>query len=458
MLKKLLRNLDLNIKINFLIVSVTALILIALGITIYFTQSVILKNNIDSQIGFYIHNFDYLLQKKSQENSVNSKLVADYIFQINEESGKTMLFSKDTLSIYIRERVSLKEEELIVELDKYCNITNLESKGLMLSVLYKSGMRRGCNGQNVESIAETKIFSKIKYINDNTIHTVYYQWPENQNAEKHIMYLKYFSNYNAFLVISAPENFLFKSLYQLRNIIIISILISIVLLIIILNFIIRPLSANLHEIAGVVTEMSKGKDVGIIDIDSNDEIGKISTSINSLIIGTKELNNFSNELKTGNYNSVFKPLSEQDLLGNSLLEMRESLKKAELEREMQAISEEQRNWANMGLANFADILRKNDSNISDLSFYVISELVKYVDAVMGGIFILNDEDNNNIYLELTGCFAYDRRKYLVRKLIPGEGLVGSCFLEKQNIYLTDIPEGYLEIVSGLGDTNPPAKS
>ena len=143
-------------------------------------------------------------------------------------------------------------------------------------------------------------------------------------------------------------------------------------------------------------------------------------------------------------------------MGNALLEMRDNLQVARKEAEIQQEEERRRNWATGGLAKMGELLRLNNDNMEELSSIVISEMVKYMDANQGGLFVLNDSDENNKYLELTACYAYERKKFAEKQIELGEGLTGACFLEGESIYLTEIPPDYLEITSGLGGCSPKA--
>ncbi|PWQ83708.1 hypothetical protein DKX15_22325, partial [Enterococcus faecium] len=55
---------------------------------------------------------------------------------------------------------------------------------------------------------------------------------------------------------------------------------------------------------------------------------------------------------------------------------------------------------------------------------------------------------------LTASYAFQRRKGLPNSYGFGEGLVGQCALEGNRIEVTGAPADYVEIVSGLGKTEP----
>lgn len=185
-----------------------------------------------------------------------------------------------------------------------------------------------------------------------------------------------------------------------------------------------------------------------------DEIGQMAKALNQLVEGLKAISSFALEIGRGNYQSNFTPLSENDVLGNSLLRMRDDLNAATIEESKRKEEDEQRNWATIGIAKFSEILRQDNDKLDLLSYHVISNLVKYMEANQGGIFLINDTDDTKPFAELVSCYAFNRKKHLEKRVEIGEGLVGRCILEKATIYLSDIPDGYIKITSGMGESNP----
>ncbi|MDX2195424.1 MAG: PAS domain S-box protein [Cytophagales bacterium] len=120
-----------------------------------------------------------------------------------------------------------------------------------------------------------------------------------------------------------------------------------------------------------------------------------------------------------------------------------------------ANDEKMRLWLVAGKSKFAQLLQTHSqSHIHEISTLVISQLVKYISANQGGIYIIEDSDPGDVHITLTGCYAYDRVKHLEKRIELKEGLVGQCILEKDKIYLTDIPPNYVHITSGLGHATP----
>lgn len=193
-----------------------------------------------------------------------------------------------------------------------------------------------------------------------------------------------------------------------------------------------------------------------LEIESHDELGEMADALNTTIDGLTHKVDFALSIGGGNLESDFKTISNDDILGKALLDMRSSLKKAKDEEERRLEEDQRRRWANEGLAKFGDILRQNNDNMEVLSKSLVRELVQTLEANQGGIFLLNDDDADNPHFELTAAFAYNRFKYKQKIIHPGEGLIGASIIEKKTILLTEIPDGYIEITSGLGQSKPTA--
>lgn len=201
-----------------------------------------------------------------------------------------------------------------------------------------------------------------------------------------------------------------------------------------------------------------------IDIKKPWEFREISEAINLMKKNVLNASRFIKSIENGeldvNYsengiadheNTEENVSRSQDPLEGALLSMRAKMREI-------AKEDKERNWITEGLAKFIDLLRADNDDLKGLSDKIISNLVKYTEVNQGGLFIVsNDEDSASKeegYLELVACYAYNRKKFLDRKVKIGEGMLGQVCMEKQTVHLKEIPEDYINITSGLGDAPP----
>jgi len=219
-------------------------------------------------------------------------------------------------------------------------------------------------------------------------------------------------------------------------------------------FLVKDLTDSIFQLRGTLQILGNGEIPVQKAIVNGNDIGQMAHISNILVDNLINIREFAYHIGKGNYNFEFTPLGKQDVLGNSLINLSENLKIAKKEEERRKIEDEQRNWATKGLAMFGDILRQSSGDINELADQIIKNMVYYLNANQGGLFVYNDLNKEDIHIELLSAFAYDRKKFFSRKMKLGDGLVGMCALEKNTIYLTEIPDDYMEIESGLGDANP----
>lgn len=245
-----------------------------------------------------------------------------------------------------------------------------------------------------------------------------------------------------------------QSFATLKKFIFLMLIILILLAIIITAITALSLSTPINRTKNMLLSMSKGILPDTRLKEGSDEIGQMAKALHLVVQALRNVSNFAIGIGKGNFDTEFEPLSDEDVLGHSLLEMREELQKAKEEEEIRSEENRQRTWSSQGVALFSDIQRKHNDNINELTFEIISNMVQYTNSNQGGIFIVNDNDKDNIYLEMTACYAFDRQKFLKKKIEVGEGLVGRCYQEQEKIFLTDIPDNYIKISSGLGEDKP----
>lgn len=179
------------------------------------------------------------------------------------------------------------------------------------------------------------------------------------------------------------------------------------------------------------------------------ELEPITRNLNILTKNLQNLRKYAISVKEGRYDAELNVFEGKGTFGEAIAQMREGLLKVSQEERI-------RTWRNAGIAKFSEILRRESNNLEKLSEELIGELVKYVGANQGGVFIVNDTDlnPNEHFLELAAAYAYNKKKFIQKKVLKGQGLVGRAWLEGLPIYLSEVPNDYIEIRTGLGGANP----
>jgi PAS domain S-box-containing protein len=210
----------------------------------------------------------------------------------------------------------------------------------------------------------------------------------------------------------------------------------------------------INKILGYTNMMKSGKiPEETLQINTINEFNLISNNLNASVNLLKEKTSFVKALNQGDLNAKLELPVKEDELGKELLDIQINTQKAANVRKKHDEETARRRYINEGLARFSEITHARYDQISKLTDAFIKELVKYLESIQGGIFLMNDDADQN-ELVLVSAYAYNRKKYLSKTVVVGEGLVGTCALEKKPIFLTELPPEYISITSGLGEAPP----
>jgi hypothetical protein len=208
----------------------------------------------------------------------------------------------------------------------------------------------------------------------------------------------------------------------------------------------KNIISKIDTIRDLQDRLSKGEIMNVSKTNhTQDEFGQMTHSLSFLAASLQQKAAFADEISKGNLTVTMENADKHDVLGNSLLNMRTQLQVAKE-------SDTQRSWMAEGLAQVAVTLRSFDST-EQLYSNIIKFIVNYLKANQGGIF-LTDETEGEQKISLVACYAYDKKKFVQKHLNPGEGLIGQSIIEKQTVYLTEIPKDFIRITSGLGGALP----
>ena len=264
------------------------------------------------------------------------------------------------------------------------------------------------------------------------------------------------------------------------------------------NFMASNLTGQVRNIAAVTTAVARGDLSKKITVDVKGEILELKDTINVMV---DQLSSFASEVtrvarevgtegKLGGQANVsgvagtWKDLTENvnQLAANLTNQMRAigevatAVTRGDLSRSIQVeargevsylkdnINEMIRNlkettqknaqqdWLKTNLARFTRLLQ-GQRDLQAVTRLILSELAPLVSA-HHGVFYMMDAQDVDARLRMIASYGYRSSRKLPTSFLPGEGLVGQCAVEKNRIWLTDVPRDYIAVSSGLGSAPP----
>jgi CheY-like chemotaxis protein/HAMP domain-containing protein len=191
------------------------------------------------------------------------------------------------------------------------------------------------------------------------------------------------------------------------------------------------LIGQVRNIAEVTKAVAAGDLSKKITVDVKGEILELKNTINTMV---DQLNSFAYEVTR-----------LKDDVNQMIANLRDTTQK-----------NTEQDWLKTNLAKFTRMLQ-GQRDLEAVARLILRDLAPLVRAQQGVFYIMDQSEAVNGAggtLRLLSSYAYRERKNLSNAFRLGEGLVGQCALEKDRILLTEVPEDYIKISSGLGEAKP----
>jgi signal transduction histidine kinase len=115
---------------------------------------------------------------------------------------------------------------------------------------------------------------------------------------------------------------------------------------------------------------------------------------------------------------------------------------------------EEQDWLKTNLARISGLMQ-GQRELATVSQLIMSELTPTVSAQHGAFFLAEPDAEGDIrQLRLIASYGYVRQDSVPDRFRLGEALVGQAALEQTPIHISDAPEDYIRVSSGLGNRVP----
>ena len=110
-------------------------------------------------------------------------------------------------------------------------------------------------------------------------------------------------------------------------------------------------------------------------------------------------------------------------------------------------------WLNSNLARFSGMLQ-GQRDQKTVARMLMSNVTPIVEAHHGAFYIAENGGDEETELRLIATYGYKERKSIANRFKVGEAIVGQAALERKPIVITEAPDDYIKITSGLGEALP----
>ncbi len=220
-----------------------------------------------------------------------------------------------------------------------------------------------------------------------------------------------------------------------------TIMLGSVIALFVLSAINRQLGTDPENLVKLADDLALG-DLSILDLSETKNVSGVYEAFIQMVINLKAMVQQTEVVSLGEFDKKIELRSEKDQLGIAINRMTDSLKEASEKNNNE-------NYLRSGHSGLNNELR-GEQSLDQITDKTIRFLSEYLQAQVGAFYLLAE----NEVLELVATYAYQKRKSLSDQFKIGEGLVGQAAREKKPILISDVPDDYIHIASGLGKSAP----
>ncbi len=219
-------------------------------------------------------------------------------------------------------------------------------------------------------------------------------------------------------------------------------LVIINLVIVITLFMNKNIITPVMRIRKYILQLSQGELPALNMKIPRNAVGEMMQALAAHVNGLKRTSVFVKDIGQANFNSHFEPLSEKDVQGIALLEMRDKLKGA-------SDDEATRKWISEGLERISVVNRDFTMDMNTLCNTLIKELITFVGAQQGAIFLVEKDSQENTEIKLSGSFGSNSDIVALQSASIKDSLIGQAIASNEKIFVRNCELPLFHIHAGL---------